>query len=156
MIRDLASSLVPTINPSVSSPATVLALTLWGEARGDTIAAQRGVAQVIANRVEHPRWWGDSVATVCLKKWQFTCWVASDPNRAKLGDPVKAEGWAPWERACQVACELLLGHMERDPALAKATHYYSAPLTQPPPAWGKNPRFCGKIGGLSFYAVEPT
>lgn len=165
MIRELASSLLPLTSPDAAPTPTVLALTLWGETRGDTLAAQRGVAQVIANRAEHPRWWGDSVATVCLKSglvkklnrrfYQFSCWNADDPNRPKFSNPVAAEGWAPWERACRVALETMLGYLERDPGLVKATHYYSAPLVAPPAAWGPSPTFVGKRGGLSFYAVEP-
>ena len=154
MIRELADSLLPRGAPDAERALTVLALTLWGEARGTTLAAQRGVAQVIANRVAHPRWWGSTVTGVCLKKWQFTCWVAGDPNRAKLATPVSSDGWPPWERACQVAAETMIGYLERDPDLDDATHYFSAPLVRPPSAWGKNPRLCKKIGGLSFYAVE--
>ncbi|TAN54915.1 MAG: cell wall hydrolase, partial [Rhodospirillales bacterium] len=71
-------------------PADVLARTIWGEARGESKAGREAVAAVVMNRVgvagRHGGrfWWGNDVVSVCLKPWQFSCWNANDPNRAKL------------------------------------------------------------------------
>lgn len=73
----------------------IMALTLYGECRGEPLAGQTGVAWVIKNRWLHPGWWSrnrdgindDTIAAVCLDPWQFSCWNPSDPNRKKLDDP---------------------------------------------------------------------
>ena len=67
-------------------PASVdtLARTIWGEARGCGLAGMAHVANVIVNRADNPRWWGDDVIHVCTAPEQFSCWNADDPNREKL------------------------------------------------------------------------
>lgn len=52
----------------------VLALTLYGEARSEQLEGRVAVGCVIRNRVESGRW-GSSYREVCLKKWQFSCWI---------------------------------------------------------------------------------
>jgi N-acetylmuramoyl-L-alanine amidase len=61
-----------------------LARTLWGEARGCGSAGMSHVANVIVNRADSPRWWGDDIISVCRAPEQFSCWNAGDPNHAKL------------------------------------------------------------------------
>lgn len=68
--------------------------TVWGEARGESFEGKIAVAHVILNRVaegiafrkrtgrKHYR--GETVAEVCQKKWQFSCWNENDPNLPKL------------------------------------------------------------------------
>jgi len=67
----------------------VLARTIYGEARGETVRGKEAVACVIMNRVRRAQerggyWWGASVEKVCLKPWQFSCWNEHDPNREKI------------------------------------------------------------------------
>ncbi|PWK42197.1 hypothetical protein C7534_1054 [Pseudomonas sp. OV226] len=48
----------------------ILARTLWGEARGESLAGQIAVAWTIRNRVfdgKTKSWWGEGYASVCLK-----------------------------------------------------------------------------------------
>lgn len=155
MVRELAQAMLPATTPDIEEAPTVLALTLWGEARGESLLAQRGVAQVVANRVEHPRWWGSTVASVCLRKRQFSCWDLEDPNRKKLAAPVAHDGWGPWERACCVALETMMGSLVRDPALKQATHYHSFEESKAPKAWGDSAVLLKKVGRLWFFSVEP-
>lgn len=61
-----------------------VARTLYGECRGEPEEGQIAVAWVIRTRAEQPCWWGKTPAVVCLKKSQFSCWLPSDPNSAKL------------------------------------------------------------------------
>jgi N-acetylmuramoyl-L-alanine amidase len=64
------------------------ALTLYGEARGDTQEGRVAVAHTILNRCKAQKWWGKSttghpdhsIAAVCKKPSQFSCWNKSDPN----------------------------------------------------------------------------
>lgn len=62
----------------------VMARTLWGEARNQGTAGMQAVANVIMNRVAKGGWYGATPAEVCKKKYQFSCWLDSDPNKEKL------------------------------------------------------------------------
>lgn len=64
-------------------PASLLALALWGEARGEPIEAQVGVGCVIRNRVQDRRWPG-TYQEVILQPLQFSAFNVDDPNLAKL------------------------------------------------------------------------
>jgi len=61
----------------------ILARTLWGEARGESLAGQIAVAWTIRNRVNDGNaksWWGEGYTGVCQKPYQFSCWNSTDPN----------------------------------------------------------------------------
>jgi spore germination cell wall hydrolase CwlJ-like protein len=92
---------VPPINNVTPFDRTVLAATLWAEARGEKHQGMWLVAWVIRNRVTQRRWnaqvklWSDygdtlprvrpnSFAAVCLYKWQFSCWNPNDPNHETI------------------------------------------------------------------------
>lgn len=67
----------------------ILARTLWGEARGESLPGIEAVANVILNRVKVAQqrngfWWGNDITSVCRKPYQFSCWNKSDPNYLKL------------------------------------------------------------------------
>jgi N-acetylmuramoyl-L-alanine amidase len=71
----------------------VLACTLYGEARSEPTEGIIAVACVIRNRVhadlkgdQQPDWWGEGYRGVCLKEWQFSCWMPEGGagNHAKL------------------------------------------------------------------------
>lgn len=62
------------------SALDTLTKTIWGEARGEGREGMIAVAWVILNRASIGGWWGNSIETVCLKPWQFSCWNANDPN----------------------------------------------------------------------------
>lgn len=64
--------------------ADIMARTIWGEARNQGAAGMHAVANVIMNRVERGGWYGATPAEVCKKKYQFSCWLESDPNYKKL------------------------------------------------------------------------
>lgn len=68
----------------------LVAATIAGEARGESITGQIAVGCTIRNRVNHPGWWGKSWRGVVLAHatvsgreiYQFSCWHPDDPNRA--------------------------------------------------------------------------
>jgi N-acetylmuramoyl-L-alanine amidase len=72
------------------------ALTIFGEARGDTQEGRVAVAHTILNRCKAAKWWGKSamptvhpnhsIRAVCMKPSQFSCWNEGDPNRSILED----------------------------------------------------------------------
>lgn len=54
-----------------------LALTIYGEARGESWEGMLGVGFVIVNR---SRLWKQSIKEVCYAKNQFSCYLSSDWN----------------------------------------------------------------------------
>jgi N-acetylmuramoyl-L-alanine amidase len=122
----------------------VLARTLWGEARGEGRDGMRGVANTILNRAAHPGWWGRSVAEVCLKPWQFSCWLESDPNRVKL---LAVDGRdRSFATALSVAVDALAGILP-DYTFG-ATHYHALHCR---PSWAQGRTPCAVIGRHAFY-----
>lgn len=112
--------------------------TLWGEARGEDFKGKLGVAHVILNRVEDPRW-PRTVKEVVLQRWQFSCWNENDPNKAKVLGVVNALQEGDWDhkgalRECILAfVSALMGHED---ITGGANHYWAeyidAPRWAPP------------------------
>ena len=112
----------------------VLARTLWGETRGETLAGQIAVAWTIRNRVNDGKdrsWWGEGYAGVCQALYQFSCWNKSDPNYACLGG-TRAIPFRDLAQARIAADQVIDGKMP-DP-IGGATHYYATTLPAAP-AW---------------------
>jgi spore germination cell wall hydrolase CwlJ-like protein len=131
-----------------------LARTIWGEARGLGRAGMVAVGWVIKNRAARPSWWGRDIVGVCLARAQFSCWNASDPNRAKLlavstPDPEFAV-------ATEVADDLVRGTIP-DPT-NNATHYHT--IAKPewatvwPPDWTKSMTRTADDGHHVFYRAS--
>lgn len=59
----------------------ILALTIYGEARGEPVEGQIAVANVVRNRAITN---GSTYRTECLKSHQFSCWNETDPNKVIL------------------------------------------------------------------------
>jgi spore germination cell wall hydrolase CwlJ-like protein len=132
------------------SPADVLARTLYGEARGEPVRGQEAIAAVVLNRVARAQraggkyWWGSSIAEVCRKPSQFSCWNAADPNRAVI-EAVTMETRA--FRVCaRIALRAVAGVLG-DPTKG-ATHYHTISCA-PPWARGRTPS--AQIGSHLFY-----
>jgi N-acetylmuramoyl-L-alanine amidase len=80
---------------SAAHDIDILARTIWGEARGESFDGRLAVAWVAVNRLKRGRY-GDTLAEVCLRPKQFSCWNEDDPNRPKMlglkaEDPIFAE-----------------------------------------------------------------
>ena len=149
------------------SAESVLAMTLWGEARGGTIEAKVAVANVILRRAEAPagRFFPKShdgtginerVKRVCLQPWQFSCFNSADPNRDKLLHPEKHDSLQVWQECIAVAASALDG-LVRDPTRG-ADHYFSPAygqdakiLNRPKWAEGKSPTLT--LRGFMFYKI---
>lgn len=128
----------------------VLARTLYGEARGESVRGKEAVAAVVLNRVRRARgaggyWWGDSVEAVCLKPWQFSCWNAADPNRKKLL-AVTADNKV-FASCLRIARRAVAGGLP-DPT-GGATHYHTDAVRPP---WSKGRVPSAVIGAHLFYA----
>ncbi len=110
--------------------------TIFGEARGQEYNGLIAVAYVVVNRLQqNPKRWGVTVADVCTKPKQFSCWNAGDINRQKL--LAASESNPEFVRCGGAAAEVLLAVRE-DPTNG-ANHYHTiarpAGAKQWPPAW---------------------
>ena len=133
-------TIVPGLTIEQQPESVVLRMLLYGEARGEHDAggtleavAMLGVAWVVLNRARRKKM---DPKTVILAPWQFSCFNANDPNRAKLLNAEKADPIS-WERADTVA-DLFEAGLTTDPTNG-ATHYVTTSLWSRPdstvPQW---------------------
>lgn len=112
-----------------------LALNVYYEARGESLAGQYAVAEVTMNRkasLGYPK----TVCEVVYQKGAFS-WTA---------EKVYAPGGAEWRRAVNVAEEVY--YQRRAPALPGVLHYHA---TYTRPAWAKEHQRVARIGRHLFY-----
>ena len=130
----------------------VLARTIWGEARGEPLRGQEAVAHVVLNRRNVARsrgrfWWGDDVIEICQKPYQFSCWLADDPNLPKL---LEADADDPIFASClRLARRAVNGALSDDPTDG-ATHYHARQIL---PNWAEGRAPLAEIGNHIFYRV---
>jgi hypothetical protein len=136
-----------------------MALTVFGEARGEPIPGQRAVASVIRNRWKNPRWWSrdardgipdDTVAAVCRDPWQFSCWNPSDPQRKLLDDP-DTQHLPSFQRIRQL-CEQVLDGKVADNTNG-ADHYCTVAII-PHTRWARMRKPVAIIGNHAFFRIE--
>ena len=131
-------------------PYQVASRTMWGECRGEPLEGQAAVAHVLLNRLKDGRW-GNSLATVCMWPFQFSCWNNSDPQRTKMAaladdDETLAKLFAIIKNAERA---------ERDPT--RGAMFYYADTLIVPPKWASSMSFVRKIGHHQFYCErEPV
>lgn len=129
----------------LSDPADVMARTLWGEARGEGTDGMKAVACVVMNRVANPGWWGRDVISVCLKAFQFSCWLPNDPNRAKLLSVTQED--MQFAEAVDIAHQAISGLLTDE--TDGATSYYERHITAP--HWVANCVHTVDIGNHRFF-----
>lgn len=138
-------------------------LTIYGEARGSSQDDRLAIAHTILNRCNAKKWWGEkvkphpdhSIAAVCLKPYQFSCWNANDPNSRLLANLRTQYREAIKDKSCRAALKALIDAVdgfEPDPTLG-ATHYVTTSLhkSSKAPAWSKGKSFI-EIGAHRFFA----
>lgn len=146
----------PNAAPDV--PATVpeldvvdahwLALTMWGEARGQGEEAMRAVGHVIDNR-RRTGAHGSYVTDTVSEAWQFSCWNEGDPNRQAMLDVLSLpEGRERrmWVSARRMADEILAGQ-SADPT-GGALFYHSTAVS---PVWSRGLVPVRRIGSHLFF-----
>jgi spore germination cell wall hydrolase CwlJ-like protein len=129
------------------SELQLLAMVLFGEARGVPQVTRRGIGHVIINRALHPGWWGRTLAQVILKPAQFSCFNQGDPNRRKLREPLRYEAPAVWDRCCEDAMEVYQRITQADlpDPVNGANHYYDTSID--PPGWADEDKFVLSLPG---------
>jgi len=126
------------------SEVSLVALLLWGEARGETTAGMLAVAHVVLNRVARDGWYGGSVKEVVLKPWQFSAFNAGSVVRRLLEEHGE-EMFLDIAR-CRAVAELALAGLTIDPT-GGATHYHAQGVT---PYWAGSMTKTAEIGGHIF------
>lgn len=131
----------------------VLAQTLYGEARGENLLGIIAVAAVVMNRVRDIKRWPDDAASVCLQRYQFSCWLESDPNRATLvrlnETTVKHDSGF---RACWCVAEWALRGKAGDPTDG-CNHYLNPEGVTEMPPWARGIHPHRIIGRHNFYKL---
>lgn len=128
-----------------------LARTIWGEARGDGYEGMQAVANVIMNRyaqgqtsLAKQRQFGATVADVCRKPYQFSAWLANDPNYAKMLNVTESD--SAFRTALQIAKKALEGRLTD--ITGGADHYHTSAVN---PSWSKNVQPVTVIASHQFY-----
>jgi spore germination cell wall hydrolase CwlJ-like protein len=130
-----------------------IALTIYGECRGESTVGKMAVASVLRNRLALGRW-GTTYERVCLAPSQFSCWNRDDPNRAvldRLADQLR-DGVIlsdPALRECAWIADGLLASAFASPVHG-ATHYYARSMTTPP-TWANPPAVLEAVVGNHLF-----
>lgn len=127
----------------------ILARTLYGEARGETLAGKEAIAAVVINRVARSKarggyWWGNAITEVCQKPWQFSCWNEGDPNHRKI--LAVQPGNRIFDSCLRIARRAEAGLL-RDETKG-ATHYHACNINPP---WARGKAASVEIGRHLFY-----
>lgn len=147
---------------SIRTDRKYLALTIYGEARGESMRGQVGVACTVMNRFQRPGWWSkgptsspaeeiireDSVAAVCLQPYQFSCWNGSHGIYLLAREMLVAD-------QIKVIADLALRGCLHD-VTGGATHYYAATGRNaiPAPSWARSMIETATIGNHRFLREE--
>lgn len=134
----------------------LLALTIYGESRGEGREGMIAVGSVILERVDHRVWDGETIREVCLMPYQFSCYLPSDPNYGGL--LLIARNFLPHSeksisllRCYMIAWGLLEDTIPRTPIIAEhhVTQYCTPAVN---PTWKQQMKLVARIGGHEFYA----
>lgn len=132
----------------------LLAICLYGEARGEAMGGKVGVASVIMNRVKKGKWFGDTVQKVILKPKQFSCFNGNDPNRITL--VLISQNWDIYYKKykalqeCYYVAEKVIDGDLKD-SVSGATHYKTKKCKV---AWADKMKLMAVIGNHEFYLEE--
>jgi hypothetical protein len=136
----------------------ILALTLYGEARGEPIEGRIAVACVIRNRLHDPKHrWGDTYRAVCLGEAQFSCWApkGGEANHKIVLDAAstlltKTGVSELLEECAWVALGIGKGALLDN--VRKANHYHTVGLA-PRPKWAQQFIPIAQKAGHVFYKL---
>lgn len=125
-----------------------MATNVYHEARNEPIAGQVAVAQVVMNRVNHPRRWGDTVCDVVYEirtrngrnipqfSWVGTGAKVNLDNVIELG---------AYERAIEISLMVMHSNIDH---LNGVTHYYNPDKASP--SWANKMELHASIGNHAF------
>lgn len=150
-------------DPHRLSDLKVYALTIAGEARGESQGLQRAVGNLINNRWDLARAGrafrkAKSIKDICLWPYQFSCWLPSDPNRRWIeeviqrGRPERSSEILIYTRILEIAQGWLQGAYKDE--VERADHYHCFPDNHPAwPRWARGREPVRVIGPAKFYRL---
>lgn len=126
-----------------------LAFVAWREARSSSLPdeARLGVMFTLLNRMAHPGWWGNSIATCATKRLQYSS--LTDPHDKQLTTWF-TENDGSWFNCLELARRVLAG--EADNPVPGADSYFDDSI--PAPDFATADAFVKRIGTLAFYNVD--
>ena len=118
-----------------------IALTLYGEARGEPYRGKVAVAEVMKRRNSDGQLWNDILAP-----YQFSCWNRNDPNlpliqKADIKDKT-------FQTCVEVAHAVIAGTVQD--SSNGATHYYAFNSMSKPPYWAADMDVVAQIENHRF------
>jgi hypothetical protein len=119
-----------------------LTAAVYYEARGEVVAGQAAVAQVVLNRVRNPAF----PKTVCGVVYQGAGTGSCQFSFACNGAMVRERETGAWDRARGVAARALAGYVMHD--VGRATHFHVASLGE---IWGGQMIRVAQVGEHVFY-----
>lgn len=129
----------------------VLAKTIYGEARGESITGMEAIASVVLNRVAFSKqrmskkyWWGNNIIDVCQKSFQFSCWNLDDVNLGIIKN-IKPDDKI-FEICKRISMRAVSGILKDN--TNGATHYHTKNIN---PNWAIGKMPSAKIGSHVFY-----
>ena len=133
-----------------TDPRTILACTIWMEARGDGLEGMHAVASVVLNRARNPRWWGEDIASVCLAPEQFSSWNHGSTQIPLVIDAITKNDLT-YQTAYNLAEIAISGLL---PDITGHADSYFRPTHTTPPDWAIPEYFTAQIGTQKFYRTE--
>lgn len=127
-----------------SNEVTLLALMIWGEARGEITKGKHAVAHVAMNRLYADSWYGHTLRDVLLKPYQFSCFNDRGGNNPVWG--IRSDNI--WHRCLLIALQVLDGRSS-DPTNG-ATHYHAKSIV---PGWVSSMVHTVDIQNHKFYCT---
>lgn len=129
----------------------VLARTIFGEARGESMAGMEAVACVVLNRARISEakgryWWGNGIIGVCQKPYQFSCWNRNDPSYQRLINV--REDNIHFATCLRIARRAVIGALKD--VTKGATHYHADYVD---PYWARGEEPVTIIGKHLFYKL---
>lgn len=122
--------------------AIILANVMVCEASIEGRVGMLAVANVVMNRVNHPRF-PNTIEEVVYQRHQFTCITNGvQHNFSELG----------YRQAYHLAIDFLEG---KTPKITTATHYYAPKKVKNTPFWANQKYYLGSIGNHRFYKLYP-
>lgn len=145
--------------------ATLLALCVWSEAAGESVAGKQAVAQVVLNRMRLHYMSDGTVPGTVLYPNQFSgfyfdmrdgrytrvCWTSEDAEHRAEQMLLGALHQAVWDICLDVGTQALEGDMDTAPALANAVLYLNPAILSKLPAWAAPEKQLCIVGHHTFY-----
>ncbi|MCP3681585.1 MAG: cell wall hydrolase [bacterium] len=133
----------------------LIAMTMYGEARGQSLNGQILVGFTLMNRWKHPnpRRYGKTLHDICWKREQFDCWKKGNVNYKKMHKAMQTlidMGVSKRMEQCMyLSSGVLTGHILD---ISKGANHFYATKTKKP-FWAKGHTPCVIEGDHAFYKL---